>query len=49
MRKAAITRDTKETRIRAKLVIDGKGRYNVSTGIRFFDHMLELFTKARGL
>ncbi len=48
MRKAIIDRDTKETHIRAKLVIDGKGRYNVSTGVRFFDHMLELFTKHGG-
>ena len=47
-RKATIVRDTKETRIQAKLVIEGKGRYNVSTGIRFFDHMLELFTKHGG-
>ncbi len=43
MRKAAIDRNTKETQIRAVLSIDGRGRYNVSTGIRFFDHMLELF------
>jgi imidazoleglycerol-phosphate dehydratase len=43
MRKAAIHRATKETDIRASLVIEGKGRYNISTGIRFFDHMLELF------
>jgi imidazoleglycerol-phosphate dehydratase len=43
MRKATIQRDTKETQIRAVLAIDGRGRYQVSTGIRFFDHMLELF------
>ena len=43
MRRAAIQRTTKETDIRAALVIDGRGRYKVSTGIRFFDHMLELF------
>ena len=48
MRKAEVTRDTKETRIEARLRIDGRGRYNVSTGIRFFDHMLELFTKHGG-
>lgn len=45
MRKAAIGRDTRETRIAGALNIDGRGRYEISTGIRFFDHMLELFTK----
>ncbi|HEX9112620.1 MAG TPA: imidazoleglycerol-phosphate dehydratase HisB [Terriglobales bacterium] len=48
MRKAAIQRNTKETQIRAVLVIDGRGRYRVSTGIRFFDHMLELFAHHGG-
>ncbi len=48
MRKAAIQRTTKETQIRAVLVIDGHGRYHVSTGIRFFDHMLELFAHHGG-
>ena len=48
MRRASIERSTKETQIRAKLAIEGKGRYDVSTGIRFFDHMLELFTKHGG-
>jgi imidazoleglycerol-phosphate dehydratase len=43
MRRAAIDRVTKETRIRLRLAIEGKGRYKISTGIRFFDHMLELF------
>ena len=43
MRKAAIDRVTKETNVRIRLTIEGKGRYKVSTGIRFFDHMLELF------
>ncbi len=43
MRKAAIERNTKETQIRLRLTIEGRGRYKVSTGIRFFDHMLELF------
>lgn len=43
MRKAAIQRKTKETDIRLALIVDGRGRYKVSTGIRFFDHMLELF------
>ena len=38
-------RDTNETRIAIDLTIEGKGQYKVSTGIRFFDHMLELFTR----
>ncbi len=48
MRSAAIERNTKETRIQATLEIEGRGRYDVATGIRFFDHMLELFTKHGG-
>ena len=45
MRRAIVTRDTRETSIRLKLGIEGRGRYDVSTGIRFFDHMLELFAR----
>jgi imidazoleglycerol-phosphate dehydratase len=48
MRRAAIQRVTKETNIRAALVIEGRGRHKVSTGIRFFDHMLELFAHHGG-
>jgi imidazoleglycerol-phosphate dehydratase len=48
MRTAAIQRDTKETQIGASLKIEGRGRYEISTGIRFFDHMLELFAKHGG-
>jgi imidazoleglycerol-phosphate dehydratase len=48
MRKAAIHRVTRETNISLKLTIDGRGRYKVSTGIRFFDHMLELFAHHGG-
>lgn len=48
MRKATIQRKTKETKIHAVLVIEGRGRYEVSTGIRFFDHMLELFAHHGG-
>ncbi|HXJ39531.1 MAG TPA: imidazoleglycerol-phosphate dehydratase, partial [Bryobacteraceae bacterium] len=47
-RTAKIVRDTKETQITGDLRIEGKGRYEISTGIRFFDHMLELFTKHGG-
>jgi imidazoleglycerol-phosphate dehydratase len=45
MRTASITRNTKETQIRGKLTIEGRGRHDISTGIRFLDHMLELFSK----
>lgn len=45
MRTATIERNTKETQITAEFNIDGQGVYEISTGIRFFDHMLELFTK----
>jgi imidazoleglycerol-phosphate dehydratase len=48
VRKASIQRDTKETQIRGSLVLEGHGAYQISTGIRFFDHMLELFTKHGG-
>jgi imidazoleglycerol-phosphate dehydratase len=48
VRRASIERNTKETRIKASLKIEGLGAYNISTGIRFFDHMLELFTKHGG-
>ena len=48
MRKSKMQRKTKETDIRLALSIDGRGRYNISTGIRFFDHMLELFAHHGG-
>ncbi len=47
-RTARIHRKTTETDIRARLNLDGRGRYQVSTGIRFLDHMLELFTRHGG-
>ncbi len=47
-RTAEVTRVTKETQIVGSLRIEGKGRYEISTGIRFFDHMLELFAKHGG-
>ncbi len=43
-----VERNTTETRISVRLNVDGKGSYVVSTGIRFFDHMLELFTRHGG-
>lgn len=48
MRSATIERNTKETQIQAEFEIEGQGRYEIATGIRFFDHMLELFTKHGG-
>jgi imidazoleglycerol-phosphate dehydratase len=45
MREASIERNTKETQIRGCLRIEGSGEYEISTGIRFLDHMLELFSK----
>ena len=45
MRRAVIDRRTTETQIRLALTIEGRGRYEVSTGIRFLDHMLELFAR----
>src|SRR5882672_6681958 len=48
MRKARIHRPTKETDIEAVLNIDGHGQYKISTGINFFNHMLELFAHHGG-
>jgi imidazoleglycerol-phosphate dehydratase len=48
VRRATLERKTKETRIRGSLKIDGRGTYDISTGIRFLDHMLELFAKHGG-
>lgn len=48
MRRAEVERITKETQIRGGLAIEGTGQYQVSTGIRFLDHMLELFARHGG-
>ncbi|HEY6444914.1 MAG TPA: imidazoleglycerol-phosphate dehydratase HisB [Acidobacteriaceae bacterium] len=45
VRAAQIDRRTAETDIHLRLTIEGQGSYRVSTGIRFFDHMLELFAR----
>lgn len=45
MRRAAIDRRTRETQIAVNLDLDGKGKYDVKTGIRFLDHMLELIAR----
>jgi imidazoleglycerol-phosphate dehydratase len=47
-RVAKFDRQTTETQITGALTVDGHGRYDVRTGIRFFDHMLELFTRHGG-
>ncbi|MBW2542766.1 MAG: imidazoleglycerol-phosphate dehydratase HisB [Deltaproteobacteria bacterium] len=44
-RSASIERKTKETDISVEFVIDGSGEFEIDTGIAFFDHMLESFTR----
>jgi imidazoleglycerol-phosphate dehydratase len=48
VRRALIDRQTTETHIRLRVALDGQGRYAVRTGIRFLDHMLELFARHGG-
>jgi imidazoleglycerol-phosphate dehydratase len=48
VRRAVIDRQTSETTIGLSLVLEGRGRYEVATGIRFLDHMLELFARHGG-
>ncbi|MGE3841880.1 MAG: imidazoleglycerol-phosphate dehydratase HisB, partial [Vicinamibacterales bacterium] len=45
MRRAVINRHTRETQIDIRLTIEGKGRYEIRTGIRFLDHMLDLVAR----
>ena len=45
MRTAIVERKTKETQIRAELNLDGSGKYTVSTGIGFLDHMMEQLSR----
>ena len=45
MRRGVIDRRTTETQIKLAIGLEGRGRYEVRTGIRFLDHMLELFTR----
>jgi imidazoleglycerol-phosphate dehydratase len=45
VRHAVVDRRTRETHIRVRIGIEGKGRYDIRTGIRFLDHMLELATR----
>jgi imidazoleglycerol-phosphate dehydratase len=44
-----LKRETKETKIELKLDVNGSGKYNISTGVGFFDHMLETFSKHSGI
>ncbi|MDO5847946.1 MAG: imidazoleglycerol-phosphate dehydratase HisB [Methanobrevibacter sp.] len=44
-RMAEVSRDTSETQIKIKLNIDGTGKYDIDTGVNFFNHMLESFSK----
>ena len=44
-REAKIRRNTKETQIALELNLDGSGKYDIETGIPFFNHMLELFAR----
>lgn len=45
MRRSRVHRRTRETDVAVQLVIEGRGKYDVATGVRFLDHMLELFTR----
>ncbi len=48
MRRGVIDRRTTETQIALSITLDGRGRYHVRSGIRFLDHMLELFARHGG-
>ena len=48
MRTSSVERNTKETKILCKINIDGTGQSKISTGIGFFDHMLEQLAKHGG-
>ena len=48
MRKGKLHRKTAETEIAVALTIEGRGKYEVTTGIRFLDHMLNLFARHGG-
>ena len=45
MRRSTIDRRTRETQVQVSLTLDGRGRSDVRTGVRFLDHMLELVAR----
>lgn len=45
MRKASIERKTNETRVSVEIDLDGAGAFDISTGVGFFDHMLEQLSR----
>ena len=47
-RKADVTRNSKETRLRARVDLDGEGKVKVATGLAFLDHMLEQVARYGG-
>jgi imidazoleglycerol-phosphate dehydratase len=48
LRRSTVNRQTTETHVRVRLDLDGRGRYDIRTGIRFLDHMLELTARHGG-
>ena len=48
MRRGVVNRKTTETSIALRLNLDGRGKYDIRTGVRFLDHMLDLFTRHGG-
>ena len=48
MRRARVKRNTKETSVKLRLLLEGRGRAKVATGIGFLDHMLELMARHGG-
>jgi len=45
VRKASVTRETRETKVSVQLVLEGTGQYNVDTGNGFFDHLLSQLSR----